>query len=119
MIQRIQSLLLLGVALVSIALFFVPFSEKAAASEAGSGTLYELTIKGVTTTGTGSEGPGTTTYVLLIVNLLILALSAYTIFMYRNRSIQVRLCMFGGLLTTVFLVLIFYYSENMGPETIR
>jgi hypothetical protein len=120
MIQRIQSLLLLGVALASIALFFVPFSEKTVGTS-GTETAahFLLTINGVSVTGSDQGSPAMWGYVLLLTNLLIMALSAYSIFLYKNRPAQIRLCMFGGLLATVFLVVIFYYSENMGPETER
>ena len=48
-----------------------------------------------------------------------MALSAFTIFQYKNRPAQLRLSMLGGLLATVFLVLIFYFSENMGHGSER
>jgi hypothetical protein len=111
MIQRIQSLFLLGVSLISIGLFFIPFSEKTGI-DAITGQEYhiELCLSGFFN-GTGA----TDLYSmgLLIINLLILSGSVYTIFLFRNRAAQMRLCMFLGLLATVELILVFYLSDQL------
>jgi len=121
MIQRIQSLFLLGVVLMSASLFFMPLSEKSVVdSTTGTATLHTLTVTGITLVN-GSEAPQIVlkTFMILIVNLLLLALAAYTIFIYKKRQLQIKLCMLGGLLAAVQLILIFYYSENMGLTSLK
>ena len=48
MIQRLQSLFLLGVTLAAVALFFMPFSEKTAPAAGDQpAVMYTLSINGV------------------------------------------------------------------------
>ncbi|HMT30315.1 MAG TPA: DUF4293 domain-containing protein [Bacteroidia bacterium] len=118
MIQRIQSLFLLGVVIISTALFFVPLSEKTYIdSVSGSETKLELYVtKSISVTGTEKATIGNN-IPLTIVNLLILLASLFIIFQFKNRISQMKLSMLTSLFTMVFLILVFYYSEAMGPET--
>ncbi len=120
MIQRIQTLFLLGVVLMSGALFFIPLSEKSVTDvTSGEVSKYTMLLADVTLQA-GSEAPELveTNYPILIVNLLLLVMSLYTIFIFKNRPAQIRLSMLGGLLAAVQLILIFYYSDAMGPVNI-
>ncbi len=121
MIQRIQSLFLLGVVLIAVALFFIPISEKSV-TEATTGeiSVYTLNLAEVSLLkGSEAAQPVSSNYALMIGNLLLLTMAAYTIFLFKNRMAQMRLCMLGSLLAAVQLVLIFYYSEAMGAETTK
>jgi len=113
MIQRIQSLFLLGAALVSGALFFLPLSEVPFTSSEGVKGVLTLSVMQVTSS---IEDPGQVLapkYFLLILNLLILAASIYIIFLFKNRPAQIRLTALTGLLSAVLLILTFYYSDSM------
>jgi hypothetical protein len=121
MIQRIQSLFLLGVVILAVALFFVPVSEKTV-TETTTGEIshYVLSITNVSM-AKGGELPQiiSVNYPVLIVNLLILILAATTLFLFKNRPLQIRLSMLGSLVSTILLILIFYYSENMGDVQLK
>jgi|SRR5688572_11814563 len=121
MLQRIQTLFLFGVVLISIALYFLPFSEKASTDAVTNEvTIHTLKLNTIAVLKAGvPEQIAGNNYVLLLMDLLILALTAYTIFQYKNRPLQIRMCMLGGLLTTVFLVLVFFYSEELEPANDR
>lgn len=120
MIQRIQTLFLLGVAVISVALFYVPLSEKlvidAVSSSQTKQVLYVSNLMNDasdTVTVTQSSMP------LLLVNLLVLAASVFIIFQFKNRLVQLKLCMLTGLFTIVLMILAFYYSEEMGSADTR
>jgi hypothetical protein len=120
MIQRIQTLFLAGVAIISVALFYVPLSEKLVIDPISSNqskvVLYVHNLMndtGETATVVQSSIP------LLLINLLVLAASVYIIFQYKNRMVQLKLCMLTGLFTIVLMILAFYYSEEMGAADTR
>lgn len=120
MIQRIQTLFLAGVAIISVALFYVPLSEKLVndpvTTTQSKQVLYVHNLmkdSGETATVVQSSIP------LLMVNLLVLAASVFIIFQYKNRMVQLKLCMLTGLFTIVLMILAFYYSEEMGSADTR
>ena len=121
MIQRVQSLLLLGVVLIACALFFLPLSEKTSIdTTTGQASLQTLSITSISTTiDTGAPLTVRATYVLIAVNFVVLIIALITIFLFKNRPLQLRLSMIGGLLVTVQLILIFYYSEGMEPTAFK
>jgi hypothetical protein len=105
MLLRIQTVFLTLATLLSVLFLFKPFSSL----YMNDGTLCMLTFAGLKT----AEDP------ILLINrtlpLAILAtttglLSLVTIFLFNNRVVQLRLCVFNILLTIGFLVaLAFYY----------
>ncbi len=120
MIQRIQTLFLAGVAIISVTLFYVPLSEKLVIDPVSSNqskiVLYVHNLMndlGETATVVQSSIP------LLLVNLLVLAASVFIIFQYKKRMVQLKLCMLTGLFTIVLMILAFYYSEEMGTTDTR
>ena len=121
MIQRIQSLMLLGVVAIACALFMLPLSEKTATGTTGDAVaVHTLSITHISATNeTGESQTVAATYLLMALNLGILVLAAVTISLYKNRPLQLRLSMMGGLLVMVQLILIFYYSEGMGTGTTK
>jgi hypothetical protein len=114
MIQRIQTVYLVVTLLLSVALFFLPLGEKIEAGADGIQARHELTISKVISVSGDATPQHTPTTLLLVLNLLIMAATAYTIFQYRNRPGQIRLCMITGMLAIVLLMMVFYYSEDMG-----
>lgn len=116
MIQRIQTLFLLGVVIISIGLFFIPLSEKTYLNtEVAKEVQMILKVNNLTKTEGGVIETIQSNMALLLVNLLILTATFIIIFLYKNRNLQMKLCMLSSLLSTGLLLLIFYYSEAMGP----
>ena len=82
MIQRIQSLFLLGVVILSIVLMYVP--------------VYELVNENVPLTPPDGTEVANTTFtifnsaILAIINGAVCALALVSIFLYKNRNLQVR-----------------------------
>ena len=117
MIQRIQTLFLTGVALISVALFYVPLSEKILIDPISSAESKQiLYVHNLLNDSATATEVVQSSIPLLIVNLLILAASVYIIFQYKNRMVQLKLCMLAGLFTMVLMILSFYYSEEMGSS---
>lgn len=120
MIQRVQTLFLLGAVIISIVLFFTPLSEKTYVDPTtASEVKMVLNIDKSVVIQSDVTNPEEANYLLLVLNLLILAASIFIIFKYKNRNSQLRLCMLTTLLTMVLLVLIFYYSEKMGLADVK
>lgn len=114
MIQRIQSLFLFGVIAISVVLFFVPLSEKSSIStESGQPVTLTLALNPV---NNGESVVMDINYVLLMLNLLVLAASVYIIFLFKNRQAQMRLCALTGLLAALSLVAVFYFSDQLAGE---
>ncbi len=92
MIQRIQSVWLLVAAVCAALTYKLPFYVGTNAK----GTLqYNLT--------------GTESFLLMLVTFLTAALAAVTIFLFKNRKMQLRLCVLGIVLEALLLFL--YYRE--------
>ena len=95
MIQRIQTLFLLEIAFLSIALLFVPVQL----ITAGTNTiaLHLLPLQDQTCSST----PGH--YAAIAINFIALITASITIFLYRKRDLQRKLCF---LLAALFVVLL-------------
>nr|WP_319398448.1 DUF4293 domain-containing protein [uncultured Carboxylicivirga sp.] len=83
MIQRIQSIYLLISALLTGSMFFVPLAELA-----NDNDTYTLLYRGLA----NSEQLSTPTLALAILVTLTTLVSIVTIFLYKKRMIQIRLC---------------------------
>lgn len=96
MIQRIQSILLLDVVIVSVLLLFFPFVS------------YENLYNTFTLKVYNQPFCGTWYYVAEALNIIILVLALATIFMYKNRPRQIKLANLLALLSAaLFAVLLF------------
>lgn len=95
MIQRIQSLILVGVVAISVLVFFIPLGEK----QDPTGTLQQLMVFNHIE--------------LIIINAIICAVSIYTILMYHKRTLQMKLCRLGSLVSVAHLVVAFLLAEEM------
>jgi len=108
MIQRIQSLFLAAIAAVSLVLFFVPFAS------------VELDMVSMPVTILKHRGQyGAFIYLPFVLNALALLLSLISIFLFRNRALQMKLCvllaLLGALLGISLFVLMgtFPFSEGV------
>lgn len=112
MIQRIQSIYLLGSALIAGVLFIVPISEFPLITSEGTGAMATINIL----ESTGPSQTATFQYPLLILNLLILSASVFAIFLYKNRSAQIRLTTLTSLFSISLLVIAFFATDRLCPE---
>jgi peptidoglycan/LPS O-acetylase OafA/YrhL len=93
MIQRIQSVYLLLVVLLSIMLFFMPVYSVESVEKPHDFKIVFSTL-----------------YVIL--NLVIAILALITIFLYKNRNLQVKLSNLNMLLICIFVGAIFYFAPQ-------
>lgn len=112
MIQRIQSLFLLCALILTGSLFFLDLAQLATAD-----SLYTLTNKGIVLTGATDivqvAMPALALNLLLIVTVVVTTVS---IFLYKRRLLQIRLCGLNlGLLLGVS-VMIFFFGKMAASE---
>ena len=82
MIQRKQSIFLLMVLIIAMIQFFLPFQTLISSEK----TWFVCLLPGCS-----SDVIGTTIYIPMIFNLLIVILTVVTIFIYKNRVFQYKL----------------------------
>jgi glucan phosphoethanolaminetransferase (alkaline phosphatase superfamily) len=110
MIQRPQTLFLLGIIILQIILFFTPLMTAVNSVTNLSLTLYSTTY---------SNAAGNVTPVhdgfniwMTCLNGLSILLAAITIFLFRNRMLQLRISRFAGLIIIVLIGMMFYAAEQ-------
>lgn len=109
MIQRIQTLYLLGIVALMVAALFTPLAYFVAGTE-----VYELFAFSLKPEGTTEAGQSTM-YMGIIVALATL-LPLVTIFLYKNRMLQIRLCAVELVLLAgaeIFMAIYYYLSNRM------
>lgn len=109
MIQRIQTLYLLGIVALMIAALFTPLAYFVAGTE-----VYELFAFSLRPEGAVEAGQSTM-YMGIIVALATL-LPLVTIFLYKNRMLQIRLCAVELVLLAgaeIFMAIYYYLSNRM------
>jgi hypothetical protein len=100
MIQRVQSLLLLVVVVLSVLLMYLPLMERMPVTA-------------------GPDTPGTAVFIsksviLQIINGATGILALVTIFLFKNRKFQLRLCSLSILITCILIALLFFMADTMG-----
>ncbi len=110
MIQRIQTLFLILVILLGITMFFFPLASFV--SDLHYFKLYVYQLKNMVPGSEISFG-FSTILPLLLINVAIIVISAYTIFKYKNRILQVKLVRFCMLLTMFMIVGIFFLYPQL------
>jgi len=113
MIQRIQSFYLLLAILISISLFFLPFSKIENSLQNSSITLKLDKTESIINTEITNDG----SLILLALNLLLISALTYIIFLFKNRNSQIRLSMMTLIIDCVFLILIFYLTDHMSTDS--
>jgi len=106
MIQRIQSLFLLGVVVISVLIFFFPL-----ASFLSDYYYYKLYLTDMRNMAPEVE-PMFSIYFtmpLLVLNVVAAIVSFIAIFYFRKRMLQIRLVRLAFILEIVFIALIFFY----------
>ncbi len=97
MIQRKQTLFLLGSTIISVLLLYLPLFELLPETEAATVKQFTISINAL----------------LLILNGAIGVLSFFNIFLFKNRNIQIRVCNLALLLTCVLIGLVFFLADTM------
>lgn len=108
MIQRVQTLFLFGITILSSLLIFIPFKEY---READSSYLLCLMP------GCLSTMVKPFIYVPMVLNFVILALSLFTIFKYKNRKQQMKFSQLLMVLSALLIGSLFVMDFIKGSST--
>jgi len=109
MIQRVQSVYLFASLCFMISMFFTPISELV--YETGEILFFDFTgfiIKEAETVTRISNQ-----YSIMAFGILICALNLITIFMYKRRVLQIRLCIYNILLILGILGIVFFVNKTI------
>jgi hypothetical protein len=106
MIQRIQTVYLLIAEILIGALFFVPFAEIAGKE----GSIYRFDIKGIYLESAQKAEIIFSSLPLVILWVVCLILILTTVFLYKNRILQMKLSTINIFLLLGFCGLIYYYA---------
>lgn len=99
MIQRIQTVFLLLVVGLFVVLFFIPLGEITGLPKAAGVDHYPFYLRNEVAS--------------LITNILVAGMAFGTIFLYKNRPMQMRLCYVNILLSAVLICLVLIFSREM------
>jgi hypothetical protein len=114
MIQRIQSIFLFASLCFLASMFFFPL----AGIDSG-GTLYTFDLTGFFSAALGETQAVDRQYSLMIYGILVCALNAVTIFMYRQRVLQMRLCVYNIILIIGLLGVVLYIIWMSPKESVQ
>ena len=102
MIQRIQTIFLLGAVIFLVMMLFLPLAE----IQADGGVTYTGMSRGLRLE---SGEYAFSTWPVFILVLVTAALLFINIFLYRNRKLQIRICVYAIVLGFGLMGLIYYY----------
>ncbi len=113
MIQRIQTLYLAGATILLLFWFFSPL-----ATFFVGGQEFSFGIMGFSTLSNSAESISIRTWPLLLLTALTTFISVGTIFLYKRRMIQIRLCIFNfvALIGLVGLLAYFVFQVKIAFE---
>lgn len=106
MIQRRQTIFMLLSVIITALLFFMPL-----ASFNDGTTLMKFTIFGIQQPIETISLSTAYTWPLVVLTILMTLAPLVTIFLYKKRELQVRLCRLTMLVNIIFIGLIFLYYE--------
>ncbi|MBK9283353.1 MAG: DUF4293 family protein [Sphingobacteriaceae bacterium] len=110
MIQRIQSLFLIEIIFLCVSLFFVPVQHIS-----NNGLVHPITL--VPNSSIDLQ-PGEGLYGILGLNILTVIISGITLFMFKKRELQIKLCYLLVILFVIMICIISFYplteiNQNM------
>jgi len=109
MIQRVQTIYLILAEILLAAMFFLPLAQLITPE----GKSFVLNWNGILS----SDGQLVlNAYPLAILLAAILILNIVIIFLFKNRVLQMRICIYNILLMVGSLVMIWFYSYQAGKE---
>ncbi len=103
MIQRIQSLYLFAITILSIVVFFSPLIELT-----NGEVVYVLNYLGISSLS-GVNEILINTWTVTALNFLITVIATLALFSYKKRMLQIRLCIINMVLMIGFYPLVFIY----------
>ena len=103
MIQRVQTVYLLLSLIMMVLMFFFPFTIFMDAEA----IKYVFDFSGIYSPGVGKVVTGTLPFQILVV--VVTVINFVTIFLFRNRRLQMRFCIFNMLLMAGILLLAAWY----------
>jgi hypothetical protein len=106
MLQRIQTLYLLIVLVLSSITVFSPVAELIAKDTA---TLYEISWKGICFIEKGKEISVSSVWALTAISAMVPIVTLITIFLYKKRILQIRLSIFNIVILAGYYILLFIY----------
>jgi hypothetical protein len=109
MIQRIQSVFLLLLALSMLSLLALPLWHKVDGLTHQELTLTAFNFKA---TGLAAPAPGAPVWIIAVLALAVAAVAVYEIFQFRNRFNQLKLGMLNLLLLVATFGAAFYFSNQ-------
>ncbi len=108
MIQRVQSLYLVGVIILCVLVYFFPLAVYSTPEN-----FINLFIYNVEEISTSSIF---LMYIIIILNISIFILSIITLFKYKNRILQMRLTAFTFLFNALMLGAAFWLTDRIAAE---
>lgn len=111
MIQRIQTVYLILTLVFCGIIYFVPLSILL--PEVGGGLLYKLDVFGIKYSSDEIIVVKEYTYALLAFLGFASLIAMVTIFLFKKRHLQMKLCRLASIFLLVFVVLVFYYTDKM------
>jgi hypothetical protein len=111
MLQRIQTVYLLVITALAITILFLPLAVVQSA-----GITYTFDVLGLHTATTPPEltYPTWALFALPIVSAL---LAILTVFLYKNRMLQIRLCIFNAILFVGFYGVFAFFLWNLSAQS--
>ena len=103
MIQRIQTIYLLLVAILNLVVIFLPLAVVQSGAD-----FFNFDASGMSTMTTGKELVYPT-WALMALSAIITILAFITIFMFKKRMFQIRLCIFNTILILGFYALFAFF----------
>ncbi|MDH6534901.1 DUF4293 family protein [Parabacteroides sp. 52] len=110
MLQRIQTVYLLFIVILFVGMLFTPLALLQSAE-----TFYAFDVIGVNTMAAEAELVYPT-WALFVLTAIISLLALCTIFLFKKRVLQMRLCIFNALLMIGFYGLFFFFYWRMKTE---
>ncbi len=113
MIQRIQTLYLLLIVILSVFTFFMPFAGLLNSADA---LHYVMNYKGVFLVQSTGNVFQENVWALTALSAMIPTLAFVTIFLYKKRLLQIRLLIFNMVLMAGYYGLLFIYLWQAGQK---
>ncbi|MDH6304466.1 magnesium-transporting ATPase (P-type) [Parabacteroides sp. PF5-5] len=117
MLQRIQTVYLLIITVLTVIMLFMPLAVLQTGEK-----FYSFDVFGVNLMGTESELVYPT-WGLFVLTALIAVLALLTIFLYKKRMLQIRVCIFNAILMLgfygFFAYLIFIMKQQLGDLSVN
>ncbi len=112
MIQRIQTIYLLIASIFIALMFFFPLAELFTLKS----QIYNFDFDGIRILNYKNTKLIYSTFSLIVLLSIILLILLVSIFLYKKRILQMRLCIYNILLMFGLIGLIYYYTNNFSEQ---